>query len=367
MKVIFITREGYGLAGARIRCYNFSRQLRSYGVDARVLSFADDLAALDGADESRMGCFDKLRLNLRAFQSLCRDKKAILYIQRFNYHSFAPLFASIFRSNRIILDLDDWEMREDPGYYLGFYPSSKAHYFTRMLARRSLFCVAASRFLEGFLKEFNRNVCYLPSGVDAEIFKPGAGLAGQDDKVVFSWIGTLHRREYIENLNFALDCFSALRKAHNNIYFDILADGIYLDDLRLLTARFNDRNLRLKNWLHPDKVPGYLDTVSVGLFPNVRENKFNLAKSPTKLFEYMAMAKPSVSSSNGEASFVIRNNGNGLTAPGKKEFIEAMESLIKDKALRDRLGNNARKSVEDEYSLKVLGDRLYQTLKAYDD
>lgn len=364
MKVIFITREGYDLAGARIRCYNFARELCSCGVSAEVLSFADNLGALDGADESRMGLSRKFKLNLRAYKLLCRDKDAVFYIQRFNYHSFAPFLASLRRGNRIILDLDDWEMREDPRYYLGFYPSSKAHYLTGLFARRSVFCVAASKFLESFLKSFNHNVLYLPSGVDTRLFKPADAPLVRGNEFIFSWTGTLHRKEYIENLRFALDCFIRVRERYPDIYFDILADGIYREELSGLIRDSRDTHVRLKSWIHPDKVPGYLDTVSAGLFPAVRQNKFNLAKSPTKLFEYMAMAKPTVSSDAGEASFIIRHDESGLLASDKEEFAGAMEKLVRDEPLRRRLGYFARDTAQEKYSLKTLGAKLCQYLKA---
>ena len=31
MKVIFVTREGYDLAGARVRCFNFAKELKRRG------------------------------------------------------------------------------------------------------------------------------------------------------------------------------------------------------------------------------------------------------------------------------------------------------------------------------------------------
>jgi len=55
MRIIFITREGYNLPGARIRCYNFTKELAKYGINTEVLSFSDTLWAKDGERESRMG------------------------------------------------------------------------------------------------------------------------------------------------------------------------------------------------------------------------------------------------------------------------------------------------------------------------
>ncbi len=361
MKLIFITREGYKLPGARIRCYNFAKELAKYGIDAEVLSFSDTLGAKDGEEESQMGIRDKIRYNWRAFKRLAADKGAFFYIQRFNYHSFAPYLTHLFNKNRIILDLDDWEMRENPKYYFGIYPSSKAHYFTRMIAKKSLFCIAASRFLEEFLSEFNKRVYYIPSGVDVELFKPS--LAGIDNKkIVFSWVGTFHRKEYIENIEFALDCFNKLRRKYSNIYFDILGDGIYRNTLKETVKKINDSNIVLKEWVAPDAIMDYLATIQIGLLPVASRTKFNRAKSPTKLFEYMAMSKPTVSSKIGETAHIIKNGENGFLAKTREEFIEKMQVLIQNSDLRQRIGEKARQTIEEGYSLKVLGKRLYEIL-----
>ncbi len=230
MKIIFITREGYGLPGARIRCYNLSRELSRYGIDTKVLSFSDTLGAKDGAEELQMGFWERVKFNYLAFKALSKEKGNILYLQRFNYHAFAPYIIHMLKGNRIILDLDDWEMRENPEYYFGIYPTSKAHYFTREIAKKSIFCVAASRFLQDFLTQFNPKVYYIPTGVDTEIFNPSLDNSSEKE-IIFSWIGTLHKKEYIENIQFALDCFSALKKEYKNVYFDIVGDGIYRKDL----------------------------------------------------------------------------------------------------------------------------------------
>lgn len=362
MKIIFITREGYNLPGARIRCYNFSRELKRYGIDTEVLSLSDSLGAKDGAEESQMGAIDKVKLNYKTFKRLSKDRDAILYIQRFNYHSFAPYLAHLFNKNRIILDLDDWEMRENPRYHLGFYPSSKAHYFTKLIAKRSIFCVAASRFLKDFLSEFNKNVYYIPSGVDSELFRPALNNLNED-KIVFSWIGTFHRKEYIENIKFALDCFSALRRKYHYIYFEIRGEGIYAGSIEKMIRHYGDQNILLREWDKPNNIPAYLGTINIGLLPVAQYTKFNKAKSPTKLFEYMAMAKPVLSSEFGEASEIIRDKENGLLAKTKGEFIQKMQELIEDPGLRKQIGEKARESVESNYSLCVLARFLYEIIR----
>ncbi len=361
MKIIFITREGYNLPGARIRCYNFSRQLSGYGIDTQVLSFSDTFGAKDGEEESKMGVKEKLKFNYLAFKALSKQKDAIFYLQRFNYHALAPYLVHILKGNRIILDLDDWEMRENPKYYFGVYPASKAHYFTRQIAKRSVFCIAASKFLKEFLMQFNPNVYHISSGVDTDLFKPSLENSSEEE-IIFSWIGTLHKKEYIENIQFALDCFSRVRKKNGNIFFDIIGDGIYRQNLIELLNKLGDERVRYKGWLPPDQMPKYLDEISVGLFPIAKDNKFNKAKSPTKLFEYMAMAKPTISGKIGEAKYIVNDGDSGFLADTKEEFIKYMQMLSEDPILRKRMGLRAREAVKVNYSLSVLGKQLFAAL-----
>jgi len=363
MKIIFVTREGYSLPGARIRCYNFSRELSRHGIDTEVLSFSDSLGAKDGAKEAQMGLGDKIKFNFLAFKKLLKQKDAVLYLQRFNYHSFAPYLAHLLQGNRLILDLDDWEMRENPKYHFGAYPSSKAHYITQKIAKESVFCVAASHFLEEFLLQSNKNVYYLPSGVDTEMFKPSSnGL--KEDEIILSWVGTFHKKEYIENIKFALDCFTVLRNKYSTIHFDIIGDGIYRDALEEIIKTFADPHIHLKGWIAPEAVPAYLQTMHIGMFPVASDNKFNRAKSPTKIFEYMAMAKPVVASAIGEANSIIEDGIDGFLAKTKAEFIKKIQLLIENGALRRQIGEKARETVEKKYSLKVLGQDLYNLVKA---
>lgn len=361
MKIIFITREGFHLPGARIRCYNFARELRSYGIDAEVLSFSDILGAKDGENEMCMDLREKIRYNLMAFKRLVKEKDAVFIIQRFNYHSFAPYFAHLINKNKIILDLDDWEMRENPKYYFGFYPSSKAHYFTGQIARGSIFCIAASRFLEEFLYQFNKRAYYIPSGVDTELFRPSTNCLNTD-KIILSWIGTFHRREYIENIEFALDCFAILRKKYSHIFFEIRGEGIYKKDLEKKIKEYKDQNILLRDWIKPEDVPGYLDSIHIGLFPVARETKFNRSKSPTKVFEYMAMAKPVVASNIGDAKEIIYDAKNGFLAKTKEEFIEKMKMLIDNANLREKMGEEARETIERNYSLSILVSHLHEAI-----
>ncbi len=349
------------MAGARIRCYNFSRNLIARGIDAQVVSFKDGFGAFDGAEESKMTLNDKIRANLKVLNYIRQQKDIILLIQRFNYHSFAPFLMHIFAKTKTIFDLDDWEMDENPRYHFGFYPSSKAHFFSKVIAKRSNFCIGASRFLQDFLSLSNKKSYYLPSGVDTEKFYPVYDNLNNRE-FVFAWIGTLNRMEYIENLESLFRCFQQVRRVYPFVYLDIIGSGIYEVELKEIVRLIGDSHIRLKGWIDPDKVNSYLASVNVAVMPMVRSNNFNFSKSPVKLFEYMSTGKPVVASSIGEASKIIQDGSNGFLAKTEKEFTEKMLILVNDPELCIKLGKEAVRTIEQNYSLNILGDKLYNMI-----
>jgi len=257
MKIIFITREGYQLSGARIRCYGFANMLKNYGVETEVLSFGDHLSAGYGEKELAMPLKEKMRLAYKAFKRLIReDRKTVFFIQRFNYHSFSPWLASLLKRNRVIFDMDDWDMRENPVYYFGFYPASKAEYLTRMIAKRSNACIAASRYLSGYLGSFNKNTHYIPTGVDTSKFDYRLNKVN-DGRIIFSWIGTLYHKEMLENINFIIQPFLRLCKKYPHIQLEITGEGKYFNEISKLLEDQPEVSGRIvaRQWLEPDQIP----------------------------------------------------------------------------------------------------------------
>jgi glycosyltransferase involved in cell wall biosynthesis len=338
--------------------------LRSLGVETEILSFADDLGAEYGENEFKMGWVRKAGYNLAAFRRLIKESKGnIFFLQRLNYHAPAVLLAGLLRRNKLIFDCDDWNIRENPKYYFGFFPSSKMEYATRKVARHADACIASSRFLEGYLGRFNKRTYYLPTGVDTGLFSPRPET--DPSKVVFSWIGTVYHPEMRDNLSFILSCFSELAGEFDNVFLYLAGEGKYYDELKNRAAgyKFAGR-IKFYPWIHPEGIPQHLAGINIGLLPLTQDSYFNRAKSPTKLFEYMAMGKAVICSKTGEAEEVIEDGKTGLLASDRKDFIAKMRSLVLDVEFREGIGYKAANQVEEKYSLGVLGRELYSIIKA---
>jgi len=360
MKFVFITREGYKQPGARIRSYGLSDELKKRGLDAEVLSFVDHLGARAGKREADFTIGQKLVCTARGLGRLAKKERSVFIINRFNYHALPGLLVSMIKKSPFIFDMDDWEAKEDTGYYLGVFPKSKAEALTRFAAKRSRLCIAASVYLRDYLSGFNKNVYHIPTGIDLEKFK--LREPKKRDSLTFSWHGSVNRPEVVDYIAFIIDCFGSLRKRYDFIKLQIAGDGIFGRELKEMFERNNTPGVEYKGWLHPDAIPSYVEETDVGLIPLPEKNRFNLSKSPVKLLEYMAVGRPVIASKTGEAVYIVNDGANGFLAGGKDEFIHYMEELIKGPSRIKKLGMNAHLTVRENYSLDKMGDRLYSLI-----
>jgi glycosyltransferase involved in cell wall biosynthesis len=112
-------------------------------------------------------------------------------------------------------------------------------------------------------------------------------------------------------------------------------------------------------------VPAYLDACDILAAPNVRSGDGSeFFGSPTKLFEYLSMAKPVVASRLGQIADVIVHGSNGLLVePGDADSLAlAIEKLARDGLLRARLGSAARQTVIERFTWKLNASRVFEAM-----
>lgn len=348
-KVIFICHFGYELPSARVRCYNFAEELKRHGINAEVYSFYDK----QKMDFRVPGDLERILSNIKAFHHLARAKNAILYVQKGDYHFLTPLALRWLNGNKIIFDIDDWE------YDVLSFHFIKCGWIKKYMAQKSDMCIVASSFLMKEYKEYSSNMHFLPTVVDHKQFFPMNGKVRNNSNVIFSWVGMIWGPPILENVLFLMECFSEL--SAKNIELEITGGGELMPYVKKhAELKHGNVPIKIRDWIHPTELPHYLNGIDVGLLPLITASKYNLAKSPTKLFEYMACAKPTISSRLGEAKeWIIQDGVNGFLAEGKEEFKEKIMILAQDPNTRTTMGEAARKSIEEKWSQEEIGKRLY--------
>jgi glycosyltransferase involved in cell wall biosynthesis len=367
VKIIFIGINGYQIPYTRVRCYHFAQVLRTYGVETEVFSYQEHLSPQRNAIQIlQLNDKEKVSLNLKAFCRLFNEKNSIFYIQKVHYHAAAPFLLSRLGRNRFFLDYDDWDIDRSPLFEKSclnrlFFGCDGTSDITGTLASKALGCVASSKHLYDFLYSYNKNTSYIPTGVDIQHFSSCPDRT--QGKVTFIWTGQVWGEIIYKNILYLLDCFSEVCRQYSTIHLKIIGDGAWMPKIRnYVGEKYPRLNIELIGWVAPQQMPEYLSDADVGLLPLIPDVKNDLwmrSKSPTKLFEYMAMGLPTIASDMGEVKSIIENGTDGFLVRNREEFIEKMELLIRNRELRIKMGEASREKAKKEYSLEVLGKRLF--------
>ncbi|KAF0213252.1 MAG: group 1 glycosyl transferase, partial [bacterium] len=115
-------------------------------------------------------------------------------------------------------------------------------------------------------------------------------------------------------------------------------------------------------------VPSYLDACDILVSPHVpMEDGSDFFGSPTKLFEYMAMAKPIVASRLGQIADVIEDGKNGyLIEPANVAMlVEVLTKLSAKPSDCKVLGAQAREDVIANYTWKRNAGRVLEAYLAH--
>jgi glycosyltransferase involved in cell wall biosynthesis len=110
-----------------------------------------------------------------------------------------------------------------------------------------------------------------------------------------------------------------------------------------------------------DTEAAVLAECDVGIMP-LRDTPWEQGKCSYKLIQYMACGLPTVASPIGANRDVVIEDETGFFADTAYAWVEKMELLLSDAALRQRLGQAGRARVETEYCLQQTAPRLARLL-----
>jgi glycosyltransferase involved in cell wall biosynthesis len=112
-----------------------------------------------------------------------------------------------------------------------------------------------------------------------------------------------------------------------------------------------------RGWVEPAQIPGLLAAADVALAP-MNDTLINRARGLAKLLELMAAGLPIVAARVGQAAEYIEDGRSGILAPpgNPAALARAALALLADAPLRIRLGQAARRRVEQVFAWDVLAD-----------
>ncbi len=208
---------------------------------------------------------------------------------------------------------------------------------TAAICRMSAHVVVGNSFLADYAKKHNSHVTVIPSSIDTELYKP-ARMNDSSSRVVIGWTGSSTSQTHLEMFAPVLGEIIQRR----NVCLRVISDrepelsGIPYEWLRWSAATETDD----------------LSDLDIGIMP-MPDDEWSRGKCSMKALQYMAMGIPAVCSAVGTNCEVIEHEANGLLASTHEEWIACLERLIDDADLRKRLGEAARKTVEERFSMRA--------------
>ncbi len=188
---------------------------------------------------------------------------------------------------------------------------------------------------------------------------------GLDQELVVGFVGSLKPWHGVDVL---LDSAKLVLQHCRAVHFLVVGDGPMRTTLEEHVKREGLSSfVTFTGYIPRREVPTYINAMDVALAPYPKLPSFHY--SPIKIFEYMAAAKPIITSRYVDTEAVITDHSDGLLVePGNASMLaQAILELLKDKDLRDRLGTQARQTVEEHFTWRGNARRivtLYEELQA---
>lgn len=218
----------------------------------------------------------------------------------------------------------------------------------RFLVAEADHVVTSSPFLNADCAPLRRrgDSTYISSSVDTDRFVPATPYSN-DRPVTIGWTGTFSSRVYLELIEGVLQELATrvpykLKVIGN---FDYALPGVDLEVVR---------------WTREREVAD-LQTFDIGVYP-LPIDDWVLGKSGLKAIQYMAFGLPIVATEVGTTPLLIRDGENGLLVKTQDEWLEALERLVKEPALRQRLGRAARADAVACYSTAAVAGQYRKVL-----
>ncbi len=257
--------------------------------------------------------------------------------------SFTFAFVSKFvLKKRFIYDIDD-----------GLFLSRPIE--VPLLLRIADDVIVGGHNLREYAMKYNKKVFLLPTCVDVDKYPNERKIeTGQTPRLGF--LGSPSTTVYLNRV------LAPIQRLAESYDFDfIVASARSKEQYRPYNSLFGKLRkagvkVQLLEWSLENEVD-ILKNIDIGLAP-LFGTEWDKYKCGFKIINYMAACTPPVASAVGENNFIIDDGVNGYLCRNDEEWKQKLEILLVDEKLRDTMAHNARKTVEQKYSLRKNVKRL---------
>ena len=248
-------------------------------------------------------------------------------------------------AERLVYDVDDAVFLRDSFHPRGPYSFSRMVRFQAVAALADA-VIAGNSFLADFLRRrtLARTVTLVPTCVDAGRY--AAEPHGDGSRLV--WIGSTSTMRALEDARPALE---AVGRAVPGLRLRVICDRF---------PEFRHLAVERQAWSDATEAGG-LSACDIGISP-LPDDLWSRGKCGLKVLQYMAAGLPVVASGVGvhrelvapEAGFLVRDAA---------QWVGRITDLLRDEALRRRMGRAARRHLDERFSTAAWGPAWVETIR----
>ena len=338
-------------AGHRFRIGQWTPRLRAEGIEIACAPFASP--ALSRILQKPGHGLEKAGLFLADFgKQLARVLRAnrfdLIYLLREAALLGPAILESLAaRSTPLVFDFDDAVFTPYVSPANGYWSYLKFPGKTAALCRLARHVMAGNEYLARYARRHNDRVSIVPTTIDTDSYHPELRRSS-GRLATIGWTGSHSTAQHLRTIVPALEELARRRP------FRLVTVGI--DRIEIPGVSVESRPWRAESEVQD------LTDVDVGIMP-LPDDDWSRGKCGLKALQFMALGIPAVVSPVGVNSEIVREGENGLLADGVSEWVEKLALLIDEPDRRRRLGETARRTVEERYSARAVAPRVAEIFR----
>ena len=220
----------------------------------------------------------------------------------------------------------------------------KFHGKVSSICRWSHTISCGNNFLARYARQYNSSVIVNPTTIDALHLQLPPKKQEETTPIIIGWTGTHSTLKYLRELQPVL---TELAADFPEVHFQIISNQ---------SPDFKLAHMQYIPWNKATEMED-LQAFNIGLMP-LTSDRWSEGKCGFKALQYMALSIPVVASPVGVNREIIRHGQNGFLANTSEEWLLYLGKLIKDRQLRQELGQKGRYTVTSRFSVEANADNF---------
>ena len=354
MHVLGLASYPVEAAATRYRLTQFVEPLKERGITLEVRPFLDSrlFKSLYRREELPRNAVGLLRSGLARLRDVRAARRADVVLVQREAMMFGPpvveWLTTHLNGRPMVLDLDDatYVSYQSPTY--GRWASAlKWFRKTDDMIAWAKVVTCGSRAVAEYVQGKGARAVLIPTVVDTDVFRPAPA---ERSEPVLGWVGTHSTFPYLESI------FPVFESLARRMKFRLKVVGAGRDDVRVPGVEVENLAWELRR-----EVADF-QSFDVGLYPIVASD-WAAGKSGFKAIQYMAVGVPFIATPIGANAEVGEADVTNLLATTHEQWESALERLIRDSALRRRMGEAGRRHALAHYTVAAQADKLASALR----